>query len=154
MCIRDRFITKVGGDEMGRQIIEFIDELGFDNSLIQIDKKFNTGEVNISLDKSKSANYIIKYPSAWDKIQLLDNYIEVVKNSDFFVFGSLVSRDIVSKETLLKLISHANFKVFDVNIPSIQTDLCISVLSSNLSAVPNAYFLGLSSYLPAIALPS
>ena len=111
-----QFITKVGGDEMGRQIIEFIDELGFDNSLIQIDKKFNTGEVNISLDKSKSANYIIKYPCAWDKIQVLDNYIEVVENSDFFVFGSLVSRDKVSKETLLKLISHANFKVFDVNI--------------------------------------
>ncbi len=111
-----KFISRVGGDEMGRQILEFIDELGFDNSLIQIDKKFNTGEVNISLDKLKSANYIIKYPSAWDKIQLLDNYIEVVKNSDFFVFGSLVSRDKVSKETLLKLIGDANFKVFDVNI--------------------------------------
>ena len=70
-----------------------LDPVIFMNEVSQIDKKFNTGEVNISLDKSKSANYIIKYPCAWDKIQVLDNYIEVVENSDFFVFGSLISRD-------------------------------------------------------------
>ncbi len=114
--IDTQFITRLGRDEMGIQILEFIDKLGFDNSLIQIDKNFKTGEVNISLDKSKSANYIIKYPCAWDKIEMSDDYIKIVENSDFFVFGSLISRDEISKGTLLKLISHANFKIFDVNV--------------------------------------
>jgi fructokinase len=114
--VKTEFITRVGEDKMGSQILEFLNKVNFDNSLIQIDKKFNTGEVNISLDKSKSANYIIKYPCAWDKIEMSDHYIKVVKNSDFFVFGSLISRDKISRETLLKLIDHANFKIFDVNI--------------------------------------
>jgi len=117
--IDTQFITRLGRDEMGIQILEFIDKLGFDNSLIQIDKNFKTGEVNISLDKSKSANYIIKYPCAWDKIEMSDDYIKIVENSDFFVFGSLISRDEISKGTLLKLISHANFKIFDVNVESL-----------------------------------
>ena len=114
--VNTQFITRVGEDKMGSQILEFLNKLNFDNSLIQEDNKYNTGEVNISLDKSKSANYIIKYPCAWDKIEMSDAYIKVVKNSDFFVFGSLISRDKISRETLLKLIDHANFKIFDVNI--------------------------------------
>ena len=114
--VNTQFITRVGEDKMGSQILEFLNKVNFDNSLIQEDNKYNTGEVNISLDKSKSANYIIKYPCAWDKIEMSDHYIKVVKNSDFFVFGSLISRDKISRETLLKLIDHANFKIFDVNI--------------------------------------
>ena len=114
--VNTQFITRVGEDKMGSQILEFLNKVNFDNSLIQEDNKYNTGEVNISLDKSKSANYIIKYPCAWDKIEMSDDYIKFVKNSDFFVFGSLISRDKISRETLLKLIDHANFKIFDVNI--------------------------------------
>ena len=114
--VNTEFITRVGEDKMGSQILEFLNKVNFDNSLIQEDNKYNTGEVNISLDKSKSANYIIKYPCAWDKIEMSDHYIKVVENSDFFVFGSLISRDKISRETLLKLIDHANFKIFDVNI--------------------------------------
>ena len=114
--VNTQFITRVGEDKMGSQILEFLNKVNFDNSLIQEDNKYNTGEVNISLDKSKSANYIIKYPCAWDKIEMSDDYIKVVENSDFFVFGSLISRDKISRETLLKLIDHANFKIFDVNI--------------------------------------
>jgi len=114
--VNTQFITRVGEDKIGSQILEFLNKVNFDNSLIQEDNKYNTGEVNISLDKSKSANYIIKYPCAWDKIEMSDHYIKVVENSDFFVFGSLISRDKISRETLLKLIDHANFKIFDVNI--------------------------------------
>jgi fructokinase len=111
-----QFISRIGDDKMGDEILNFLKKFNFDSTLIQVDKKYNTGEVNISLDKSKSANYIIKYPCAWDKIVMKENHIKVVENSDFFVFGSLILRDDISRETLLKLISHANFKIFDVNI--------------------------------------
>jgi len=111
-----QFISRIGDDKMGNEILDTLKKFNFDSTLIQEDNKYNTGEVNISLDKSKSANYIIKYPCAWDKIEMKDNYIKVVENSEFFVFGSLISRDKISRETLLKLIDHANFKIFDVNI--------------------------------------
>jgi len=111
-----QFITRIGYDKIGNEILDTLKKFNFDSTLIQEDNKYNTGEVNISLDKSKSANYIIKYPCAWDKIEMKDNYIKVVENSEFFVFGSLISRDKISRETLLKLIDHANFKIFDVNI--------------------------------------
>ena len=114
--IDTQFISRIGDDKMGNEIIDTLKKFNFDSTLIQEDNKYDTGEVNISLDKSKSANYIIKYPCAWDKIEMMDNYIKVVENSDFFVFGSLILRDKISRETLLKLIDHANFKIFDVNI--------------------------------------
>lgn len=47
---------------------------------------------------------------------MIDAYIELVMNSDVFVFGSLVCRDEISKSTLKALLEHASYKVFDVNL--------------------------------------
>ena len=40
----------------------------------------------------------------------------MVKHSDAFVFGSLITRDQVSKNTLYQLLEFGNYNVFDVNL--------------------------------------
>ncbi|WP_308993921.1 PfkB family carbohydrate kinase [Mariniflexile litorale] len=62
------------------------------------------------------ATYDIKYPSAWDKIELTQVAKSLVKSSDAFIFGSLVTRDDGSRSTLYKLLPIAKFKIFDVNL--------------------------------------
>jgi fructokinase len=114
--IKTNFISRVGDDKNGKEILEIISQNYIDTSLIQIDKKHKTGCVNVTLDKKGSATYEIEYPVAWDKIELTQIAIDSVKNSDAFVFGSLACRDVVTKNTLVSLMNYAVYKVFDVNL--------------------------------------
>jgi len=109
-------ISKVGSDEPGRSLIEIITERNVKSSLVQIDDKLPTGEVIVSLSGEGIPSYNIVYPSAWDKIEFNSDNIAAVSDSDAFVFGSLICRDEVSKNSLFELLRHANYKVFDVNL--------------------------------------
>lgn len=111
-------ISAVGNDDNGNKLCKYLKENGLDSNHIQIKNDFATGEVRITLDKKGVAQYEIKHPRAWDKIERIDNIINKVKASQAFVFGSLVARDQTSKETLLKLLDLAPYKVFDINLRS------------------------------------
>ncbi|WP_349293665.1 carbohydrate kinase family protein [Flavobacterium marginilacus] len=50
------------------------------------------------------------------EIELTAENILMVKNADFFVYGSLSSRDSVSENTLKQLLNAAKYKIFDVNL--------------------------------------
>jgi fructokinase len=110
--------SQIGKDPLGKRLIKFVQENKLDTSLIQHSSDFSTGVVNVSLDTNGSASYEIAHPAAWDKIEPSAEWIDVVSTSSVFLFGSLVARDKVSKNTLNTLLPHANFKVFDVNLRS------------------------------------
>lgn len=109
-------ISSVGDDENGKALMEYIIQNGLDSSCVQVHDKLQTGKVLVSLNDTGSATYEIKYPSAWDSIELTQEAMALVKQSDAFVFGSLVARDTVSRKTLYDLIEEAQFKVFDLNL--------------------------------------
>jgi len=111
-------ISRIGVDKLGIELRQYLKKKQVNTSLLQIDKKFPTGKVDVSLDEKGVAEYDIKYPVAWDKIELSKASIEKVKKADAFIFGSLVCRDSISRETLLSLLEYAKFKVFDVNLRS------------------------------------
>ena len=108
--------SRIGKDPLGKRLIEFVKENRLDTKLIQHSSSFSTGVVKVLLDVKGSATYKISHPSAWDKIQITPELIKAVTDSSVFLFGSLVARDRVSKNTLSELLPHANFKVFDVNL--------------------------------------
>ncbi len=129
--IQTNIISRVGDDEDGKRSLDHIKENGIDISTIQVDKNHKTGCVNVTLDSTGSASYEIDYPVAWDKIEISEKNIEIVRSSDAFIFGSLVCRDEVSKGTLLKLLQYGNFKVFDVNLrpPFYSIELLIQLMN-------------------------
>lgn len=114
--IESGIISRVGDDRDGKNALDYIKNQGIDISTIQIDEIYKTGCVNVSLNSQGSASYTIEYPVAWDKIEVSDNAVDIVEASDAFIFGSLASRDEVSKNTLLQLLKYASYKVFDVNL--------------------------------------
>ena len=128
--VNANIISSVGNDQNGRELLEYVTENNLDASTIQINDQYQTGCVNVKLDEKGSASYEIAYPVAWDKIQLTNNSLESVKASDTFIFGSLACRDEISKNTLLKLLTHAKFKVFDVNLrpPYFSMDLILDLM--------------------------
>jgi fructokinase len=109
-------ISAVGNDENGKELIEYFQKLEINTGSIQVKKNYPTGVVNVRLNEKGNASYDITYPSAWDKIRLSINDLELVKNADFFVYGSLAARDESTKKTVLQLLKIANYKVFDINL--------------------------------------
>ena len=69
---------------------------------------------------------VVKYASAFCPLARKCKHSE----ADVFIFGSLACRDAVSHASLLQLLDHANFKVFDVNFrkPFYEKDLVISLM--------------------------
>ena len=128
--INTQIISRVGNDEIGKELVQFIEENGVDTSSIQIDETFPTGEVIVKLDSKGSASYTINYPVAWDKIACVPEDEINVKKADALIFGSLVCRDSVSHQSLLEIINYAKYTVFDVNLraPFYTKELLINLM--------------------------
>ncbi len=111
-------ISSIGNDENGKILVDYLKESGINTDAIQVNEMYPTGIVNVILNEKGNASYDINYPSSWDKIETTNQNIEMVKNADFLVYGSLSSRDFVSKNTLQTLLDVAKYKIFDVNLRS------------------------------------
>ena len=109
-------ISKVGNDENGKGIIDFMESKNVNTDFIQLDNEFETGSVKVILDEKGSASYDIQYPRAWDKIES-NQYVEkFVEESDALYYGSLAIRDEVSYNTLLNLIEKSKYRICDLNL--------------------------------------
>ncbi|SHL37767.1 carbohydrate kinase family protein [Flavobacterium xanthum] len=111
-----QIISRVGNDEIGKELLDFIKKNGVATDTIQIDENLSTGQVIVQLNEKGSASYTINYPVAWDKIICIPEDEIMVKKADALVFGSLVCRDPISQNSLLEIINYAKYAVFDVNL--------------------------------------
>jgi len=109
-------ISCVGNDEDGKAILNHVKQLGLQTDAIMQSETFPTGLVKVTLDERGSATYEISYPSAWDKIVLNNQAETLVMNADVLIYGSLVCRDKVSRDSLEDLLQMNIYKVFDVNL--------------------------------------
>ena len=129
--INAQIISRVGNDEIGKELLHFIKENGVATDTIQVDENLSTGEVIVQLNDKGSASYTINYPVAWDKIEVTSVAKNAIANADAMVFGSLVCRDLVSHQTLLDLMNLAKYKIFDVNLraPFYTKELLIELMN-------------------------
>lgn len=109
-------VSAIGNDNLGQNIETFLVEKGINVDYIQTHNTYKTGDVQVTLNEKGSATYSIEYPRAWDKIELNNDLKQEVTHADAFVFGSLVTRDEVSKQTLYQLLEVAKYKIFDLNL--------------------------------------
>ena len=108
-------ISRVGMDDLGKELLEFIDTNGLDSQFIQQGQDHLTGVVKVNMDDKNNVSYKIVKPVAWDYILLEENALNAVKNADCFVFGSLSARSEQTFDTLKKLLEVASTKVLDIN---------------------------------------
>lgn len=114
--IQTEMISKVGDDEKGKKLISYLKAKNIKTEIIAKDTDYATGVVNVTLSAGGSATYEIAYPVAWDKIEISEAMKTEVKKADAFIFGSLVCRDEVSRNTLFQLLPEAKYRVFDINL--------------------------------------
>ena len=114
--IESKMISRVGTDNLGRDILNLLKNWGISVNNCQIDEKNPTGVVTVIANDDHEMSYTIKEGAAWDNITLSEHQIEEVKKSDALVFGTLSTRNTTSRETLYELLKHASYKVFDINL--------------------------------------
>lgn len=111
------FASRVGSDESGKGLIEFLKTSGLYSDLIQLDDELPTCEVTVKLDIQGSATYIIPKPCSWDNIQTETALDEAAIAASAVVFGSLACREKTTRDTLLNLLNETSaLKIFDVNL--------------------------------------
>ncbi len=125
-------ISRIGDDKKGKELLDFISENGCDTKYVQVDSQYKTGKVKVMLNDKGSASYDIKFPRAWDKIELTKSNEQAVLSSDAFVYGSLVARDDISRQTLYELLKLAKHKIFDINLrePYYTKEVLISLMEA------------------------
>lgn len=108
-------VSRLGNDELGKNAIHKIKELGLTPEFIQLDSKYNTGIVNVDIVENGDATYEIVEPSAWDFINLNQEMIKASNSCDLIVYGTLAQRNEVSRETIRSLVNSIKTRVYDVN---------------------------------------
>jgi len=111
------FATRIGTDDSGNGLLEFLKANGLYSNLVQLDDELPTCEVTVQLDDSGQATYIIPEPVSWDNIQTETSLTEAAEQAQAIIFGSLASRKETTRDTLLNLFDETTaLKVFDVNL--------------------------------------
>lgn len=114
--ISAQLISRVGDDDNGTALCEFLNQKNLPIHQIQVDRVYATSTVEVFLNEDEEIAYDIVFPVAWDFIELNKIKTAEVKSADAFVFGSLAARSQTSRDTLMQLLPLANYRVFDVNL--------------------------------------
>jgi fructokinase len=109
-------ISRVGDDNLGRELLAFIESKNLSTAQVQRGHSHLTGVVKANVDDANEVVYKIVQPVAWDYIQYQEELADLVSQADMFVFGSLAARQANTRETLYRLLVNARYRVFDVNL--------------------------------------
>ena len=101
---RVNIITKVDADDLGNDMIKAIKSQNISMEQLHIDENLPTGTVEVSLGVNGISNYKIDEPVAWDIIKTSLVNLELVKNADALVYGSLACRSSSNFDTLMELL--------------------------------------------------
>jgi fructokinase len=95
------FISRIGNDNEGDEIIEFLGKNNIPAEYLQIDHRHPTGRSIANLNEMKIPSWEIKTETAYDYIELEEKIESLINdNTDCLYFGSLVQRNSTSRKTI------------------------------------------------------
>lgn len=129
---RAAVISRVGADDLGRDIRNALDHGGLDTEGLQTDPARPTGTVTVAIRDGKPA-YTIHEDVAWDGIEADALALALVRRADALCFGSLAQRNPVARASIRRLVGAAApeaLRVFDVNLrpPFVDSEIIVASL--------------------------
>jgi fructokinase len=112
-------VSRVGDDELGREILARLDALGVNREHVGIDPIHPTGRVDVRVDATGVPDYIIHEDAAWDYICAQSDLATLAARAAAVCYGTLALRAPVSRSTLLGFVESvppACLRVCDVNL--------------------------------------
>lgn len=138
MGIHTEMISSVGNDNLGHELLAKIKNWNLSDQHIQLSDEYPTSTVIAHVDEYNEAHYDIVENVAWDNIVITENNLQLVKNADALVFGSLATRNETTRKTLFELAENSHFNVFDINLRAPFYD--VSVIKDLLHLIQLAKF--------------
>jgi fructokinase len=114
-----RLVTRVGDDELGREVLEEFRLLGLPTESVQVDPVLPTGTVAIVLAADGQPRFTIHENVAWDRITADEAALASAAGADSVCFGSLAQRSEPARRAIRTLVSAARpgaLRIFDVNL--------------------------------------
>ena len=100
-----RFISRIGNDELGKEILTLLKQYHFNIDDLQIDNRHDTGTVAVQLSPSGSPTFHIRPEVAYDYIDFLPNkHLSLMDTADMIYFGTLVQRSSQGFKNIQKFI--------------------------------------------------
>lgn len=111
-------VSATGNDEHGRRLLRLMEQMQLSTAYVQTKQHAATGKVNAWMDAHNDMQYEILYPVAWDYITWNPALDTLLKGDDlqYIVFGSLMGRHEVSRDTLQQALQSNAIKVLDINL--------------------------------------
>ncbi|MBR2400752.1 MAG: carbohydrate kinase [Tidjanibacter sp.] len=112
-------ISAVGNDELGREIMDILQEKRINNIVPLVAEP--TGTVQVTLDEKGVPSYEICEGVAWDNIPCNKELVEVAKSCCAFCFGSLAQRAEQSRNAINLFLDSMDsgddaLRIFDINL--------------------------------------
>lgn len=141
--------SRIGDDDLGRQTLERVREIGLAVDAIQIDGHRPTGRVVVTVDSNNEPHFDIEKPAAWDHIEAAGVESVVGDRPFHLVCGTLAQRQPESRQAIRRLWQQAATIFYDVNLrppytpmdhveESLQAAQVVKVNSDELAALNTA----------------
>ena len=111
-------VSRVGDDELGSELVRYLDSRGMDTSQIQIDGEVPTGQVAVDVSDPSNPSYTIHEDVAWDRLAFHAGLRETIRSAAAVCVGTLAQRLEPSRTTIGRCLREAQHAlvVFDVNL--------------------------------------
>ncbi|TVQ74689.1 MAG: carbohydrate kinase [Balneolaceae bacterium] len=110
--------SRVGVDDDGRELLDVLISNGLDTAYIQKDEVAPTGTVEVTMTDGE-ASYSIPLDSAWDRLAMTSQWLDLARSADAVCFGTLAQRDEISRRTIREFLAQtpaACTKIADINL--------------------------------------
>jgi fructokinase len=112
-------ITRVGNDDLGREVIRRFIDMGLPETTVQVDATAPTGTAKVELSGNGLADFTITENVAWDHISVTPDALVAAQAADAICFGSLAQRCETSRHAIQQLVASAPaaaLRIFDINL--------------------------------------
>ena len=125
-------VSQVGDDELGRGIIRQLNEWNLMGKYCQASPSYETSTVLVNVLENGEVQYTIREHVAWDFIPYNGQLAEEIKNAAAFVYGTLAARSPFTRDTLLRYLELAPWKVLDLNLrpPYVNKEVLLQLIRS------------------------
>lgn len=112
-------ISRVGDDDLGRELIRRLEKLGLPSDCVEVDPAFPTGTVTVQIGPAGQPQFTIHEGVAWDHLAGEPAARLAVSTAHAVCFGTLAQRHEPSRSTIRSLLAAsppAALRILDVNL--------------------------------------
>ena len=111
--------SRVGDDGLGREALGKLGRAGVVADYVQLDPGHPTGTVGVEIDGRGEAHFTVNLDSAWDYIELSQQWADLAREADAVCFGTLGQRHPRARATILHFLTLTrpqSLRLFDINL--------------------------------------